>query len=184
MFLYQTFLDFAGSNIERKMWDSAKCKIYTKPCIVWNRNRHENWYNLRLSDTSSLAIYIQMQTRQVLANYHWRELPQVSFLSRQMFCHDKHVFVARKNVFCRIKSMLAAMKVLSRQNFCRDKYSSWQARVCRAKCFVATSILLSRQKGYLWQLPPTLTCFLQQLMLKYKIDQRPIVHFQLELALL
>ena len=22
--------------------DSAKCKIYTKPCIVWNRNRHEN----------------------------------------------------------------------------------------------------------------------------------------------
>ena len=91
--LYQTFLDFAGSNIERKMWDSAKRKIYTKPRIVWNRNRHENWLNLWLSDTSSLAIYIQMQTRQVLANYHWRELPQVSFLSRQMFCHDKHVFV-------------------------------------------------------------------------------------------
>ena len=23
---------------------------------------------------------------------HWRELPQVSFLSRQKFCRDKHVF--------------------------------------------------------------------------------------------
>ena len=25
--------------------------------------------------------------------YHWRELPQVSFLSQQKFCRDKHVFV-------------------------------------------------------------------------------------------
>ena len=35
--------------------------------------------------------------------YHWRELPQVSFLSRQMFCRDKHAFVATKDVFCRNK---------------------------------------------------------------------------------
>ena len=43
--------------------------------------------------------------------YHWRELPQVSFLSRQKSCRDKHVFVETEHVFCRDKSML----VLSRQ---------------------------------------------------------------------
>ena len=32
---------------------SAKCKIYTKSCIVWNRNRHQNWHSLWLSDISS-----------------------------------------------------------------------------------------------------------------------------------
>ena len=92
--------------------------------------------------------------------YHWRELPQVSFLSRQMFCHDKHVTVAKN--------------VLSRQNICHNKYLSRQKkftlRVCRDKTrlfsrqtrvfcdkrficrnknilsrFVAASILLSRQ---------------------------------------
>ena len=69
MCLYQTFLDFAGNNTERKMRDSAKCKIYTKSCIVWNRNRYQNWHSLFwFSDTSRKAIYIQMQTRQVLAN--------------------------------------------------------------------------------------------------------------------
>ena len=26
--------------------------------------------------------------------YHWRELPQVSFLSRERFCCNKQVFVA------------------------------------------------------------------------------------------
>ena len=28
MCLYQTFFDFTENNIERKMWDSAKCKTY------------------------------------------------------------------------------------------------------------------------------------------------------------
>ena len=57
-------------------------------------------------------------------DYHWREPPRFSFLSRQKFCRDKdkHVFVATKHV-----------KYLSRQNFCRDK------------CFVSTNIILSRQ---------------------------------------
>ena len=27
-------------------------------------------------------------------SYHWRELPQVSFSSRERFCCNKHVFVA------------------------------------------------------------------------------------------
>ena len=32
--------------------------------------------------------------------YQWRELPQVSFSSRQKFCRDKHVFVTTKHIFC------------------------------------------------------------------------------------
>ena len=31
--------------------------------------------------------------------YHWRELPQVSFLSRQNFCRDKDVFACRDITF-------------------------------------------------------------------------------------
>ena len=42
--------------------------------------------------------------------YHWRELPQVSFLSRQKLC-------------CCNRSMLVATKLSSRKNYvCRDKY--------------------------------------------------------------
>ena len=48
-------------------------------------------------------------------------------LPRQTFCRDK--------IFS------------SRQNICRDKYLSLQTQTfCRGKSFVATSILLSRQK--------------------------------------
>ena len=48
------------------------------------------------------------------------------FLSQQTFCHDKHTFVATKDVFCLDKHVFVARKLLSRQN------------------------------GYLWQLPPTI----------------------------
>ena len=48
-----------------------------------------------------------------LTEYHWWELPQVSFSARQeYFCHDKYVFVATKNIFCHDKSMRVT-KVLS-----------------------------------------------------------------------
>ena len=58
-------------------------------------------------------------------SYHWREVPQVSFLSHQTrVCRDKQIFVATIDVFC------------------RDKH-----------VFVTTK-LFSRQKLYLWQLPP------------------------------
>ena len=40
--------------------------------------------------------------------YHWWELPQVSFLLQQKFCHDKHIF-------CHDESMLVMTKLLSRQ---------------------------------------------------------------------
>ena len=73
--------------------------------------------------------------------YHRRDLPQVSFLSRQArVCRDKHAFVATEHVFRRDKSMLAATKPLSRRNHV------YKTGVCRDKRFVATRMLLSRQK--------------------------------------
>ena len=74
-------------------------------------------------------------------------------LSRQAyFCHDKHVFVATKHIFCHDKSMLlhtfVATKVLSLQIFVatniiltRQAHLSWQTRFCRDKTH-----LLSQQK--------------------------------------
>ena len=43
-------------------------------------------------------------------------------------CHKYHLFVATKHVFCRDKSILAAVKLLSRQNIFEG-----QIRVCRDK---------------------------------------------------
>ena len=88
--------------------------------------------------------------------YHWRELPQVSFWSRQKFCRYKHCFVATKDVFCRDKSMLSATKRLSNRCVCRDKTCrdkhTFAARkhvfcrdkhvFCRHKTFVATKMIL------------------------------------------
>ena len=62
--------------------------------------------------------------------YHWRELPQVSFLlrrlsSRQMYaCHDKSfvatsIFLLRQAYFCPDKHVFCPC--LSRPNVCRDK---------------------------------------------------------------
>ena len=61
--------------------------------------------------------------------YHWRKLPQVSFLLRQIFLEtniilsrqaylrrNKLVFVAIKHVFCHDKSMLVATKPLWHAN--------------------------------------------------------------------
>ena len=51
-----------------------------------------------------------------------------SFLSRQTFCCDKHVFVATKHVFCPDKSILyvfvATNIILSRQKFCHGKHTN------------------------------------------------------------
>ena len=66
--------------------------------------------------------------------YYCWELPQVSFLSRQNFCCDKHMFVTTNQVFCCDKSRLVVTnlflsrqthvhwnKYLSQQEFCRNK---------------------------------------------------------------
>ena len=87
-------------------------------------------------------------------NYHWRELPQVSFLSRQAFCCDKHVFLVTKYVKIMLHTFVATNTCLSGQTFCRDKYNfvatnvlSRQAYFCHDKkkktCFVVTNTCLS-----------------------------------------
>ena len=94
----------------------------------------------KLSNQWVANIYY-MHVRSIVSRllaYHWRELPQVSFLSWQNFCHnkhvffwrDKHMFVVTKHVFCHNKSMLVVTKI-----FCHDKHN-----------FVATNIILSWQK--------------------------------------
>ena len=108
--------------------------------------------------------------------YHWRELPQVSFLLRHMFvmtkhifCYDKHAFVATKvcllqQNFCHDK-IVCCDKYLSRQKFCCDKHICfsqqtlfyWDKHIfvetkdvfCRNKrTFVAINMCLSQQKFY------------------------------------
>ena len=48
--------------------------------------------------------------------YHWRELPQVSFLSRKVF-----VFVATKHVFCRDKSLLVETNLCCGKHTCLSR---------------------------------------------------------------
>ena len=105
-------------------------------------------------------------------SYHWLELLQVSFLSRQRFCRDKHtsfvatkagMFVATKDkstfVATKDKSTFVATKVLSpfKHVFCRNKSMLFRDKhVFFVTMFVEASILLSRQEWYLWQLPPVI----------------------------
>ena len=71
---------------------------------------------------------------------------ETRLLLRQMYaCRDKHVFVttklsSRQAYFYRDKLNFVATKIV-----CRDKQKT---------CFVAINTCLSRQKLYLWQLPP------------------------------
>ena len=89
------------------------------------------------------------------AEYHWRELPQVSVFSRQTYRQNTS-FLSRQKYTCRDKMMSVATKLLSRQaHFCRGKYVSRQIRVCCVKNFffrdkhnfIATK-LLSRQSYF------------------------------------
>ena len=56
------------------------------------------------------------------------------------------IFVATKHVFCHDKSMLVATKLVARQNFCRDKHIFVVTKHLSRQTFVATNIILSRQK--------------------------------------
>ena len=67
------------------------------------------------------------------------------------FCHNRHVFVSTKHIFCCDKSMLVTTKPLSRQSYfccnktCHDKYLSWQTFSHNKLTFVMTSTCLSQQ---------------------------------------
>ena len=75
--------------------------------------------------------------------YHWRELPQVSFLSRQKFCWDKHTFVVTKDVFCCNGSMLVTKKT-----FETNKIMFVATNICHGKSFATTNMCLSWQKFF------------------------------------
>jgi len=81
-----------------------------------------------------------------LNSYHWRELPQVAFLSRQAyFCRDKRRVLSRQTRVCCDKSIPVETKRLSRQTeLCRDKYLSWQT-FCRNKNILLRQTIFSRQ---------------------------------------
>ena len=77
------------------------------------------------------VLQINVWILQVLQIYQWRVLPQVSFLPRQTFCHDKHV---QNTSFVKRKVCLPRQITLSWQKFCRDKnILSLQADFCRNK---------------------------------------------------
>ena len=111
------------------------------------------------SQRFSRAVLVSMHQRchagpwLIEFSYHWRVLPQVQFLSRQKFCHDKQVFVATNHVFCRNfcrdKSFVTTNKsrLLSRQNYvCRNKAFVATNSVCHDKTFATTNILLCSDK--------------------------------------
>ena len=117
-------------------------------CVVdWHRTESTAMWTCQHSGHFKFIL----SKRTHAPSYHWRELPQVSFLSRQKtntcllrqkyFCRDKRIFVLR-NI------------ILSRQAyFCRDKrvccdetrLLSRQKYACRDRTFVATKTCFSRQ---------------------------------------
>jgi len=158
--------------VESKWWQTEQYP-QTKDCVAELNESTQKW-KTKGGDVNQSEV-MRWADRTMVLRYHWLEMPQVSFLSRQtrvchnktrllsrhkhacrdkrfvaasMFCRDKHVFVTTKHVFCRDTSMLVATKVLSRQ----------VCFVATNMCFVATNMCLSRQtratKWYLRQLPP------------------------------
>ena len=96
-----------------------------------------------------------MRQNYVCCDYHWRELPQVSFMSWQKFrhsvCRNKTGLFSRQNYACHDKSFVATKVCLLRQT----KLLSWQIFVTAnlimsgqnmsfvaTKTFVATKIML------------------------------------------
>ena len=84
-------------------------------------------------------------------------------MTKDVFCHDKHMFVATKESllrqnFSHNKIMFVMTKIfLSQQRFCCDKHTFVTTKdvfCCDKHMFVMTNMCLSRQKLYLWQLPP------------------------------
>ena len=106
------FTRFIGQKYTRH----PQITYYTYPC-----SRMQDAAN---SNGNTTSLHLQ--------SYHWWELPQVSFLWRQKFCGDKHVFLTTKTCLSRQKTSFVTPKAcLPREKFCRDKIM-----------FVATKIIL------------------------------------------
>ena len=126
----------------RRTWNTKSLKSkgsYTR--AVWYRQS----LHLRWSCCSTWWVpqgYSCTQSQRALMQYHWRELPQVSFLLQQKFCRDELVFVATNTCLSQQNTSFVVSKVcLPWQNcVCHDKvFLSRQTRVCRYKhAFVTT----------------------------------------------
>ena len=98
--------------------------------------------------------------------YHWWELSQVSFLLWQNFCRYKHdktcLFLWQKYACCDkltfATNTFVATHVLLQQKFCHCKctFVATKDVFCHDKSMLVTTKLLSQQKWYLRQLPPTI----------------------------
>ena len=87
-----------------------------------------------------------------VVDYHWRELPQVSFLSRQKYACRNKTFVATK--LC-----LSRQNIFVATNICCEKHVFVATNILlspQKTCLSTNTCFLSRQKWYLWQLPPVI----------------------------
>ena len=138
---------------------SEKCCVGN---VLW-RCRSLSWTFCQRSASVCAEFLARLSAQHVRASsmgrfYHWRELPQVSFVSRQTrvcrkktrlllrqkFCGDKHIFLPTK--------LLLLQTILSRQNLCCDKLTFVATNMCLSRqntSFVSTKVCLSRQKNCL-----------------------------------
>ena len=101
---------------------------------AFNAGHSVTW---KLSNQWVANIYY-MHVRNIVSKllaYHWRELPQVSFLSWHTFCRKKHVSFVSTN-----PSFVMTKVSLSSQNFCHAKNILSQQKFCLYKHnFVTTN---------------------------------------------
>ena len=110
-------------------------RFCTQPC---NRDDQRATTTAKLHWTSTQFGHKMLH----LSNYHWQELPQVSFLLWQKFCCDKHVFIATNTCLWQQNTSFAATQKYA----CCDKFFLRQDYVCCDKSFVVTNTCLSWQK--------------------------------------
>ena len=69
----------------------------------------------------------------IAGSYHWWELPQLSFLPWQNFCHD-NLFVATNMCLMQQNTSFVVTKIcLLRQNCCHDKIMFVATNICHDK---------------------------------------------------
>ena len=139
---------------------------------VWSRNdqnknatlkpRTKKRKKRKSLDCKLFQNLVSIATNQLAAhnnNYHWRELTQVSLLSRQTYaCYDKTLLWGDKSMFgakkllsrqyyvCRVKTFVATnITANTCLSFCRDKNDTCIILSWQKPCFGATNTCLSRQ---------------------------------------
>ena len=75
------------------------------PTVPQREERFKPTGGVNYDSLIMVSSRLKWHQKSLVISDHWQELPQVSFLSRQKFCHDKHTFVMTKVMFCRNKHM-------------------------------------------------------------------------------